>query len=367
MTSPKKNSVVYISVLFFFVSILISGCKKPPKKQEIPPRPVQTAIVTQKDVPVYIDSFGNFNSLNDVDIKSQVTGQITEVNFQEGDVVSKGQVLFKIDERSYKANLAKAEASVAADKVNLKLKQDTLERNRKLFEQNLISKQDFEKYQTDVAAQEAQLELDKAEVQFQKINLEYCTIVSPIDGITGKRQVDPGNIVPANTGPVLVNIKSIDPLYVDFTIIEEDLNRARASMEKAKLTVEVSVGGEKCSGDLEFLDNAVDNQTGTVSLRAVVSNKDRKLWPGQFVRVKLILGIEKEAMLVPYSAVQLGQKGHYLFAVTNDNKADLRQVETGSRQEDDIVIKKGVQVGENVVTVGQMGLSPGVPVAEKIK
>lgn len=356
-----RNLIVLLSVFLLF-----AGCQKKQPPREIPPRPVETAVIAQKDVPIYIESFGNLNSYYNVDIKSQVTGQIKDVHFNEGDVVKKDQLLFTIDPGEYQANLDKAKAAVVADKVDLKLKKDTLERNRKLVEQNLISKQDFETYETNVASGEAKLELDESEVKLQEIYLKYCSITSPIDGITGKRNVDPGNIVPENTGPVLVNVKSIDPLYVDFTIIERDLERARASMAESKLAVEVKTdNGNKYSGQLEFLDNAVDDTTGTVSLRAVVPNSDKKLWSGQFVRVRLILGTEKEALLAPYSAVQLGQSGYYLFAVTDDNKADLRQVEIGSRQENDIVIKSGVKAGEKVVIVGQMGLSKGVAVAEK--
>jgi multidrug efflux system membrane fusion protein len=359
------NFVLYLIVIVF---LSIAGCSKKEVKHEIPPRPVETAVADQKDVPIYIDSFGSLTSINNVDIKSQVTGKILDAHFKEGDMVKKGDLLFSIDPSEFKANLDKAVAAVAQDTADLKMKRDTLERNRKLVEQNLVSKQDFEKYETDVTSAEAKLSLDQANVELEKINLEYCSIKSPIDGITGKRLVDPGNIVPANTGATLVNIKSIDPLYVDFTIIERDLERARSSMAESKLTVQIITDdGNKYSGSLEFLDNAVDNTTGTISLRATIPNPDKKLWSGQFVRVRLILGIEKNAVIVPYSAVQIGQKGYYLFAVTSDNKADLRFVKVGSRQEDDIVIKDGVKSGEKIVTVGQMGLAPGVSVMDKLQ
>jgi multidrug efflux system membrane fusion protein len=360
MTNLSKYFVV------FLLCILAYGCSKKEVKHEIPPRPVQTAVSIQKDVPIYIDSFGNLSSPNNVDIKSQVTGKILEVHFNEGDLVKKGDLLFSIDTSEFKSNLDKATAAVAQDEADLKLKKDTLERNRKLVDQNLVSKQDFEKYETDVAAAVAKLNYDQASVELQKIELGYCSISSPIDGTTGKRQVDPGNIVSANTGPVLVNIKSIDPLYVDFTIVEKDLGRARSSMAEAKLTVKIITDdNNEFSGELSFLDNAVDYTTGTVSLRAIIPNPDKKLWAGQFVKVRLILGTENGAILVPYQAVQLGQKGPYLFAVTSENKADLRLLTIGSRQGDDIVVKEGIKTGEKVVTVGQMGLAPGVPVMEK--
>lgn len=364
----KRIRIFFLIFYFLAGSLTITGCFKKPQQKQIPPRPIQSGVAVQKDVPIYIESFGNLTSPNNVDIKSQVTGKIQEVHFTEGDIVKKGDMLFTIDPSEYQANLNKAKAAVTQDLADLKLKKDTLARNKLLIEKNVISQQDFEKYETDVASAEAKLELDQAEVEFQKINLQYCSIAAPIDGITGKRQVDPGNIISANTGPTLVNIKSVDPLYIDFTIIEKDLDRARSSMTESKLTVDiVTEDNNKFSGQLSFLDNAVDDTTGTVSLRGIIPNSDKKLWPGQFVRVKLILGYEKDAILVPAPAVKLGQKGTYVFVVSADNKADLRIVQIGNRQDDYIVVKEGVKVGEKVVTMGQMGLAPGVPVIEQVQ
>jgi len=231
----------------------------------------------------------------------------------------------------------------------------------------LISKQDFDKYSVDLASAEAQVRLDAANVNIAKINLNYCYIRSPVGGLTGKHKVDVGNIIKAIDGPVLLNIKTIDQLYVDFTITETDLDRVRQAMKEGKLAVEVYTdeSSEKSfPAILSFLDNTVDNNTGTFLLRAIVSNKERQLWAGQFVRVRLILDIEKDAVQVPYDAVQLGQNGAYLFAVTSDNKADLRLVKTGSRQQDNIVIEEGVSAGERVVTSGQLSLSPGAKVVD---
>jgi multidrug efflux system membrane fusion protein len=302
-----------------------------------------------------------------VDIKSQVTGAIKEINFTEGTELKKGDLLFTIDPSPYQASLDKAKATLMEDLADLKLKKNTFERNKKLFEKQLISQQDFDTYESDMAAAEAKVENDNAEIELAKINLDYCYIRSPVDGLAGKRQVDLGNIVTANSGPILVNIKTIDSLYVDFTIPEGQLFNVRKAMEEGKLKVEVLLEDQEekpFSGELELLDNAVDNTTGTVLLRAVVTNKDRALWAGQFVTVRLILGIKKDAVLVPYEAVQLGQKGPYLFVVTSQNKADLRLVKTGTRQKDNIVIEEGVNVGEKVVTSGQLGLSPGVGVVD---
>ena len=341
---------------------LLKGLFQKKPSAEIPPRPVETAIAFAKDSPVYLESFGNLYSPNDVDIESQVDGKIKEINFTEGSDVKKGELLVTIDPAPFQAALDKARAALNQDLAGLKLKRVTFERNKVLFGKQLISRQDFDKYSADLASAEAQVRLDAAVVDIAKINLDYCYVRSPVDGLSGKRQVDLGNIVKANDGPVLVNIKTIDELYVDFTVTETDLDKVRDAMKKSQLKVEIyndESPDKTYSGDLLLLDNSVDNTTGTFLLRAVVPNKERQLWAGQFVKVRLILAIENNAVQVPYDAVQLGQNGSYLFAVSADGKAELRIVKTGNRQQDNIVIEQGVSVGEKVVTSGQMGLTPG--------
>ncbi|MGB2599375.1 MAG: efflux RND transporter periplasmic adaptor subunit [Candidatus Omnitrophota bacterium] len=356
-----------LALVFLIAAFHIRGCIAERRKKAIPPRPVHIATVVKEDVPIYVDSFGALTSINSADIKAQVTGEIKEVHFKEGDEVKKGDPLFVIDPAPYKAQVEKAKAALDGDQVDLKLKTDTLERNKKLFEKGLISQQEYENYLTEKIAAEAQAELDKANLEMAKINLDYCYINAPISGLAGKRQVDKGNVVTANTGPTLVNIKTIENLYVDFTAPEKNLANIRKAMEVQKLKVQITVEGEEdetYEGELSFLDNTVDDLTGTVSLRAIVSNEEQKLWPGQFVQVHLILRTEEDALLVPYESVQIGQQGSYLFVVTSRKKADLRIVTPGMREGDLIIIKKGVKAGERVVTVGQMGLSPGAPVVD---
>jgi len=365
----KFAVVVLIIVLaVFFISKLI----KKPVKAAIPPRNVETALAEKKDVIVFIESFGNLDSPNDVDIKSQVDGQIMKAHFNEGDLVKAGDMLFTIDPSQYKAQLERAEAALIQDLANLKLNKDTVERNRKLLEKELISQQDFDKLQTDVTSSEAAVKTDNANIDLAKINLNYCYITSPIDGVTGKRQVDPGNILTANDGPTLVNVKTIDPLYVDFTIPERDLGSVRRAFSEGKLKVVLTLekesgsakDGNSYEGELCFLDNAVDNTTGTVLLRAIVPNHDMRLWSGQFVTVRLHLAVKKNAVVVPYEAIQIGQQGNYIFVVTPDKKAELRNVTVGVKEDDHIIIEDGIKAGETVVTVGQMGLRPGASVVE---
>lgn len=341
--------------------------KKKAGPAQIPPRPVETAVAITKDVPFYIDSFGNMNCLNNVDIKAQVTGQIESAHFTDGQDVSKGDLLFTIDPRTYKAEFEKARAALAADEADLALTRITLERNEKLLERQLISQQDYDTYRTNFDSAEAKVSLDKAAADMAKINLDYCYIAAPVDGRAGKRLVDPGNIVIANTGTTLVNIKSIDTLYVDFTIPETDFDDVRSATAEGRLKVMIAAQDTQdynYSGELSFLDNAVDNTTGTVLLRAIVRNKNRALWSGQFVNVRLVLGTDSGAVVVPYETVQIGQDGYYLFVVTPQNTAELRAVSVGSRWENDIVVKEGLKAGEKVVTVGQMGLWPGAPLID---
>jgi multidrug efflux system membrane fusion protein len=363
----KRMQMAVIACVIFAGFFIFKGCFAKKPVAQMPPRPVEVGVAFQKDAPLYLESFGNLYSLNNVDIKSQVIGQLKEINFTEGADVKKGDLLFTIDPASFKANLDKAQAALNQDLADLKLKKVTFERNKTLFEKQLISKQDFDKYSADLAGSEAQVRLDTANVELAKINLDYCYIKSPVDGLSGKHMVDIGNILTANDGPTLVNIKTINELYIDFTVTEVDLGKVREAMSKGTLKVEISTNDAPdkfYSGELSLLDNAVDNTTGTFLLRAIVSNTNRELWAGQFVTVRLILGIDKNATQVPYEAVQLGQNGSYVFVVTADNKADLRLVKAGSRQEGNIVIYEGIKPGEKVVTAGQLGLSPGALVMD---
>jgi membrane fusion protein, multidrug efflux system len=361
----KINHLLFC-VAAVFSALLLSGCGRHEVKKEIPPRPVQTALAAKKDVPFFIDSFGYINVVYNVNIVSQVTGKVMESLFVEGQHVKKGDKLFTIDKAPYQADLDKALAELAKDQAQLKLDQDNLERNRPLVKEKVISEQAFEQYVTNVALDKAKIDLDKANIETTRINLGYCDIVSPVDGITSKRLVDPGNTVPANTGPTLVNIRSIDPIYVDFNISEAELDRVRSAMASDRLKVEMKTQDGKSIrvGELSLLENTVDTRTGTALLRATAENKDSKFWPGQFVLVRLILGMEKEAIVLPENAVQLGMDGYYSFRV-KDGKAELVKLSIGTRNESLIVVHDcNIKEGDKVVVVGQMSLSPGVAVKE---
>jgi len=317
-------------------------------------------------VPIYIDTFGTFFANLDVDIKSEVTGILLEAHIEDGQFVTNGQLLFTIDPREFKANLDKAKATLSEDQVRLKMKNDDLARNKKLFETQVISAEAYEQSQTDQEAAAAKVEFDKAEVEFAQIQLDYCYIHSPIKSRAGARTYDPGNLILADAATPIINVKQIDPIIVHFTIPENYLFDVKSAMAKSELKIEVFIEGDTniYNGTVTFLDNKVDDQTGTVFLKAAVPNKNFTLWAGQFVHVKLITGIKKNAVLAPYESVQLGRQGNYLFAVTPKNTAEMRLLKVGQRENDYIIIEEGVKSGEKVVTVGQLGLYPGAKVAE---
>ena len=366
ITLHKIFALLIVIGIVYFTILHFKAEKKAPAPT-MPPRPVKTAKAFTKNVDNYIDSFGNLSADQSVDIISQVTGQIKEIRFCEGDIIKKGQLLVIIDEATCKAELDKDEAALEQDKIDLALKKDALKRNQQLFEKKLISEFDFEKYKSDVAAAEAALKMDNANIESAKINLSYCKITSPIDGVAGKKLVDAGNIVTANQGPKLSNIKTIDPLSINFTISERYLSILREAMAKGQLKVTImpdDYSQKEYEGVLKAIDNVVDNDTGTISLKAKIPNETKELWPGQFVRVKLVINIADNAVLVPYEAIQLGQNGDYIYVITN-GKAEIRDsLETGIRDGDNIVVKNKIKTGETVVTVGQMGLAPGVPVVD---
>ncbi len=360
-----KKSVNFLLCAAFLA--FIYGCRKE-TKIEMPPRNVKTGKAITADVPVYINAFGYLRGEYSVDIKAQVTGKIIEANFTQGQIVKKGQILFTIDKKPYQAELAKAEAELLEDQQNLKLKKYIVQSDKILYKKKAISVQNYAKLVTDMDYVAAQVETDKAMVASAKINLGYCDILSPIDGVTGVRQVDPGNIVPANTGPTLVNVRTTDLLYVDFSISERYLQAVRYSKDRGILQViattdEISVDHQTYSGKLEFLNNSVSNNTGTILLRAIMPNKQNKLWAGQFVKIRLVLCKLKDALLAPTQAIKIGKTGSYLFTVGQDNKAHLKEIKTWLTEGDyTVVIKGDVKPGDNVVTAGQMALDSGVPV-----
>jgi multidrug efflux system membrane fusion protein len=322
------------------------------KPAQAPARPVTVAKVVTKDVPLYLDEIGTCAAYETVQVQAQVTGVIIGRHFQDGSDVKKGDLLFTIDPRPFQAALDQAKAQAALDQATMKRQED-------LSARKVISHQD---YDTAVANEQR----SQAAAEAAQVNLDWCYIKSPINGRVGLRNVDVGNLVGPSTPPLVI-IQGLDPIYTDFTVAENDLPLVRKYLGGSNVKVQTYLADGSITprmGDLYFIDNAVQPGSGTVKVRGVTPNPDRALWPSEFVRVRFILDMLKNATLVPAEAVQVSQSGPFVFVVKPDNTVDLRPVKPGQRQEGDLtVVESGVKPDETVVVTGQLALAPGAKVA----
>jgi membrane fusion protein, multidrug efflux system len=343
----------------------VHGAENPPPKQaqpQRPPAPVSVATALERDVPEYLDQIGRNVAPEVVTIQAQVSGRITAIHFTDGATVKRGDLLFTIDPRPYQAQLDSAQASLARNVADLDLARIEFTRVETLLKTDAISQQDYDARRSTVAVSEAQVRLGRAAVETAKLNLEYCFIHSPIAGRVGQRLVDPGNVVGPGAPAGLLVIQRLDPMYADFNIAENDLTSVQSAISAGHARVEVWLPDqpdEARSGTLTFLDNSVQDGTGTVKLRATVPNADWRFWPGRFVKVRLVLGTRKDAVLVPATATQTSAKGPFVFVVKDDSTAELRPVSVGQRQGDLVAITSGLKGGERVVVTGQLGVTPG--------
>ncbi len=344
--------------------VVTSGCSRSQVQAApmMPPPLVTVALATTQDVPRYLDEIGRNVAFESVTVTPQVGGKITERHFQDGESLKRGQLLFVIDPRPYKAQVDSAQATLAQTKAALDLAKIEFARDEEIVGTRAISKQDYDTKKNTVEVDQAQVEAAEAALETAKLNLEYCYIHSPIDGRAGARLVDVGNVVQANS-TALLSIQRLNPIYATFTVTERDLPQVQKEMAhgtlKAMVRLPADPGGGARVGKVEFLDNAVQSGTGTVNLRATVSNPDHHFWPGQFVQVKLILSTEKGAVLIPNQATQISQKGPFVYVVKPDDTADLRPVTLGQRQGDDVVVTAGLAPDERVVVTGQLTVRPG--------
>jgi membrane fusion protein, multidrug efflux system len=356
-------------VVLFLLALSVAACNRGTAQagspMMMPPPLVTVSKPKVQDVPKYLDEIGRNVAFESVSVTPQVAGIITERHFQDGDNLKKGQLLFVIDPRPYKAQLDSAKASLQQAEAALDLAKIQFERDQELVGTRAISKQDYDTKKNTVEVVQAQIEAAKASVETAQINLDYCYIHSPIDGRAGARLVDVGNVVQANTTSLL-SVQRLDPIYATFTITERDLPDVQKQMGRGMLKAMVRLPSDADdlarSGRVEFLDNSVQNSTGTVNLRATLSNPDHHFWPGQFVNVKLVLATEKSAILVPNQATQISQHGPYVYVVKADSTAELRPVSLGQRQGSDVVILSGLNADDRVVVAGQLLVHPGGPV-----
>ncbi|HEX4595456.1 MAG TPA: efflux RND transporter periplasmic adaptor subunit [Bryobacteraceae bacterium] len=353
------------------------------------PVPVVVAMVGEKTVPINIDVIGNVEAYSTISVKAQIGGQLTQVSFHEGDFVKKDDLLFTIDPRPYQAQLNQAEANLARDTATLSQAEANLARDmanekysrteagryQKLAEQGIVSREQTDQIGAnadalsqgvlaDKAAIEsarAQIVASKAAIENVKVQMSYTTIRSPIDGRTGNLTVKQGNIVAPNTME-LMTITEMEPIYVTFSVPESQLGDIKRYMAQGKLMVMATPqddNTQKESGVLTFIDNTVDATTGTIKLKGTFQNADKKLWPGQFVRVTLQLTTRPNAVVVPNQAVQTGQDGQFVYVVKDDKTVEMRPVVTSTRVDQELVVDSGLQPGETIVTEGQLRLAPG--------
>ncbi|MBI3933687.1 MAG: efflux RND transporter periplasmic adaptor subunit [Acidobacteria bacterium] len=345
------------------LSLALAGCQRgtAPPAFERPPAPVAVVAAITKDVPIYLDEIGKCAAREVVTVQPQVSGRITKIHFADGADLKKGDALFTIDPRPFQAELAAAEATLAQRKAALDLAKIEFSRIADLVDSKAIARQDYDARKNAVDVAEAQVKQSQAVIEAARLNLEYTSIQSPIDGRAGERLVDIGNIVSANSTPLLV-IQRLNPIYADFTITESDLTAVQQNMARGSLRVEVRLPDDPDhprAGQLTFLDHLVQETTGTVKLRATIENGDHRFWPGRFVKVRLILGTVPGAVLIPAAATQMSANGSFVYVVKEDSTAELRPVALGQRQGDLVIVGNGVKEGERVVLTGQMAVMPG--------
>jgi multidrug efflux system membrane fusion protein len=346
---------------------LSSGTEAPQAAaQPTPPGiPVTAGTVVAQDVPVFLHAIGTVQAYNSVAVKSRVDGQIVKIDFKEGQDVKQGEPLIQIDPRPFQATLEQAQAAKQKDEAQLAGAQLDLERYEKLLGSGYQTRQSYDNQKALVAQLQAAIKGDEAQINTAKLNLSYADIRSPIDGRLGARLVDKGNLVHASDNTPLVTITEVKPIFVSFTVPQVNFDDLRENQSKAPLTVLAYSGdGQKqlAEGKLTLIDNAIDQSTGTIHLKARFDNNDERLWPGEFVNLRVILSTRHNAATVPSRTVQEGPNGHYAYVIKPDNTVERRAVEVASIQDGLAVVTKGLASGERVVVDGQYRLTDGARV-----
>ncbi len=326
-----------------------------------PAVPVMVATVLQETVPVRMQAIGNVEAFSTVAVRARIDGQIVAVNFREGEHVKKGAVLFRLDPRPFEAALRQAEANALRDTAARSQARSQATRYKELLEKNFVSKEAYAQFRTNAETAEAVAKASQAALENARLNLDYCTIRSSLDGYVGRVLLQAGNVVRANDANPLAVINQVQPIYVNFSVPEQNLAEVRSYMAKGPLAAEVIPTEPQqtaAQGQLIFVDNAVDPTTGTIRLRAQFENENGALWPGQFVNVSLLLYQQADALLIPAEAVQNGPEGQYVYVVDQDMTAQVRRINVQRTQGDRAIVSKGLAKGDRVVTRGQLRLGP---------
>jgi len=345
---------------------VLTGCSRDQKAARasgpMPPVPVGVASVQQRNFPVYLTGLGSVQAFNTVALKTRIDGQITKVNFVEGQEVKQGELLIQIDPRPYEVAFATAQANLQRDEAQLKNAQVQYERLKALYAGGVIAKQDLDAQQASFGQYEGTIAADKAAIDNAKLNLTYTRITSPINGRIGLRQVDIGNYVQASATTPMAVITQMHPIAIVFTLPEDQLQAVRQRMKQGALNVDVYSRDDQTklsTGKLLTIDNQIDQTTGTARFKAVFENPDNNLWPNQFVNVHLLLETRKDALTIPTSAVQRGPQGTFTYLVDDKNTVKVQPIEVALTQGNTAVVASGLQAGERVVTDGQEKLQAG--------
>lgn len=368
---PKRLMVFLTCALGACLSMaFLAGCSKDSSgKSKVEDQRKKTAIpvtvgaAVQKTVPMMLSAVGNVQAYSTVEVRARVGGELVAVHFKEGQDVKKGDLLFTIDPRPYESQLKQAEANLARNRAQLHNALKQVERYASVVQKGYVAEEHYDQVKANSGALEGSVRADEAAVENAKLELKFCTIRSPIDGAIGELKVNQGNLIkPNDNDKPMVIIRQVSPVYVAFAVPERNLPEVKKYMALHKLEVEATPqgeGGRPARGELAFMENTVDTTTGTIQLKAVFPNADKALWPGQFVSVRLKLTSLPDVVVIPAQAVQAGQDGHYVYVVKPDRTVEYRVITAGPSMEGEMVIEKGVAVGDTVVTDGQLRLAPG--------
>lgn len=350
--------------------LLLAGCgqgERAEKQPQRPPAPVGVAKASAQDLPVLLKAVGVVEPMVTIKLNPQVSGQITQAHFTEGRLVKQGDLLYSIDPRSYQASLKVAQANLKKDQAQLHDYQQELQRKQPLVQRQFISQQDFNQLTAKAAAQAATVEADQAQVEKAELELSYCQIKAPFTGRVDRMQAHPGSYVTAGNS-VLVEMASLNPIYVKFSVPETEMLELRGRQVTGILKVEVwpmGLEAQAQEGRLEFVANEVNQSTGSIVVRAVFANPQAVLWPGLSLQVAVTLYVEKNAVVVPTQAVQQGPKGDYVFVVEQGDIAQIKLVNVSRQTGSQSVVAKGLAAGEEVVIDGHMLLYPGAKIVRK--
>jgi multidrug efflux system membrane fusion protein len=362
--------VVVVACGYFFRDVFFGASNETRSARPAPAQLVVADVATQSPTPILVTAIGTVQSIATVMIKSRVDGEIAKVNFEEGQEVKEGDILFTLDDRALRAQVQQAEANLERDRAQLERNQLEVKRQTELAGRGVASAQKLEDVKTSVAVSEATVRASEATAENARVNLNYTSIRAPITGRTGSVALKRGNVVKAvDTAPTvmpLVTITQLRPIYVAFTVPEQYLAGLRGAMTAGPVPVVATVPSQPQSpttGTLTFIDNQVDSATGTISLKAKYPNEDDRLWPGQFVNVTLTLGMQENAVAVPSGAIQVGPNGPYAFVIRADSTVELRLVKPDRVVGGKTVVAEGIAAGERVVIDGQLRLGNGTRVA----